>query len=56
MQVPAFTECLDATTQWVGAKIGGHLKMAPNKLSEPDIVLVEAGNKGHFVTNKTGNG
>ena len=50
--MPAFTNCFNATTKWPGAKNAGHLKTAPNKLTSPDVVLVEAGIKRRFVTEK----
>lgn len=55
-QVPAFTNCFNATNKWVGAKIAGHLKIPPNKLNEPDALLVEAGIKRRFVTVKMATG
>ena len=56
MQVPAFTNRYNATTKWVGAKNAGHMKIPPNKVGEPDVVLIEAGIKRCFVTEKTGTG
>ena len=51
--MPAFTNCFNAT---VGAKNAGHMKIPPNKAREPDVVLIEAGIKRRFVTEKTRTG
>lgn len=40
----------------MSAKNAGHLRTLPNKLTAPDVVLVEAGIKRRFATEKNADG
>lgn len=54
--MPAFADCFDATTKWVSAKQAAHKHILASTIEEPDIVLIEAGIKHRFPSERLANG
>ena len=54
--MPAFADCFDATTTWVGAKQAAHKRILASTIEESDVVLIEAGIKRCFPSERLANG
>ena len=52
----AFADCFDATTKWVGTKQAAQKRILASTIEEPDVVLIEAGIKRRFPSERLANG